>query len=181
MHLHVFMASAVSVLQRITTLRAQITFDIDAVMFLDFTAQLMWDEMQRLFVHRTVFDGINRAGLDFGPIFKAALEHVDNRRLAAANRSHEQQDALAHFESLRRRFEILDDPRDGFFNTEELGVKEFIRDNFVLGAFVQPLDAGSMNHVVDASFGAWTLWRLRKSRSTLLTPCRSRSSAACSS
>src|SRR5690349_13026549 len=111
----------------------------------------MRDEMQRLFMHRTVFDSVNRACLGLGPIFKAALEHVDNRRLASAYWPHEQQDALAHFESLRRRFEILDNPRDGFFNAEELGIKEFVGENLVLSAFVQPLDAAGMNHVVDAS------------------------------
>ncbi len=89
-------------------------------MFFDFRAQLMRDQMQRFLVHRAVFDGVNRAALIRGPSFKPALEHVDDRRLASADRSHEQQDAFPHFQTLRGRFEILDDPGYGFFDAEEL-------------------------------------------------------------
>ena len=151
MHFHVLVTPAVSVLEGITTLRTQIAFDIDAVMFLDFSTQLMRDEMKRLLVHRAVFDGVNCARLIPGPIFKPALEHVDDCRLASAYRTHQQQDALAHFEALRGRFEILDNPGYGFFDAEEFVGKEVVGENLVLSAFVQPLDARGMNHVVNAS------------------------------
>src|SRR6185436_4519684 len=40
MHFHIFVPAAVSLIQRVTTLRAKIAFDINAVMFLDLRAQL---------------------------------------------------------------------------------------------------------------------------------------------
>src|ERR1044071_2201899 len=126
MHFHIFVTSAITVLERITTLWTEIAFDVNAVMLLDFRTQLVRYEMQRLLVHRTVFYGVNFPSLSLGPIFKATLEHVDDRRLASAYRPHEQQDTLADFESLRRGFEIFDNPCYGFFDAEELAGEELV-------------------------------------------------------
>src|SRR5215213_537841 len=111
----------------------------------------MRDEMKRFLVHRAVFDGVNGTPLSHGPLFKPPLEHVDNGRLATAYGSHQQQDSFAHFETLRGRFEILDEPGYGFLNAEEFVGKEVVGEDLVLSAFVQPFDTGGMNHVVNAS------------------------------
>src|SRR5689334_5530788 len=151
MDFHVFVTPAVSVLQGITALRTKITFNVNPVMLFDLSAELVRNEMQRLFVHRAVFDSVNRAGLDLGPIFQPTLKQVDNGRLAAADRSHQQKDALAHFQTLGGRFEVLDNSGYGFFDAKEFMGKEVVGENLVLSTFVEPLDAPGMNHVVDAS------------------------------
>src|SRR5689334_15464827 len=120
-------------------------------MFFDFAAQLMRNQMQRLLMHRTVFNGVNCAGLVPGPIFQPALEHVDDGRLTTADWSHQQQDALAYFETLSRGLEVLDNSGDWFFDAEELAGKEVVGEYLVLSALVKPLNACGMNHVVDAS------------------------------
>ena len=74
--------------------------------------------MQRLFVHRAVFDRVNGARFGARPFFEAALEHVDDRRLTAADWSHQQQDAFAHFKTLGRGLEVLDDSGDRLFDAE---------------------------------------------------------------
>ena len=119
-------------------------------MFFDFRAQLMRNQVQRLFVHRAVFDCINCAAFSLGPIFKPAFEHVDDGRFTTADRSHQQQDSFAYFETLCRGFEVFDNSRDWFFDAEEFGRKEVVGEDFVLSAFVESLDASRMNHVVDA-------------------------------
>src|SRR5215218_2344016 len=111
----------------------------------------MRNEMQRFLVHWAVFDGVNRAALSPGPIFKPALEQVDNGRLAPTDRPHQQQDSFAHFETLCGRFKILDEPGYGFFDAKEFLGKEVVGENLVLSPFVEPFDTGGMNHVVDAS------------------------------
>src|SRR5207253_2053985 len=62
----------------------------------------------------------------------------------------QQQDALADFEALRGRLEVLDDARDGLLDAEEFGGEELVARDLVAGALVQLLHAGSVNHVVDA-------------------------------
>src|SRR5262249_8686266 len=151
MHFHILVTATVSVFECVTTLRAKIAFDVNAVMFLDFAAQLMRDQVQRLLVHRTVFDGVNCARLDSGPIFQSALEHVDDRRLTAADWSHQQEDTLAYFQTLGSRFEVFDNSGNWFFDAKEFAGKEFVGEYLVLSALVEPLNAGGMNHVVDAS------------------------------
>src|SRR5689334_7946371 len=146
MHFHVFMSTAVGVLQRVTTLWAQIAFDINPVMLFDFAAQLVRNQVQRLLVHRTVFDGVNRAFIGSGPLFEPALEHVNDGRLTTADWSHQQEDALAHFETLRSRFEVLDNSGDWFFDAKELSGKEFVGEYLVLSALVEPFDTRGMNH-----------------------------------
>src|ERR1041384_1615058 len=120
-------------------------------MFLDFRSQLMRDEMKRLLVHRAIFDGVDGAGVIPGPILQPALEHVDDCRLTTTDRSHQQKNALAYFETLCGRLEVLDNSGDGLFNAKQLVGKEIVGEYFVLSAFVQPLNARGMNHVVDAS------------------------------
>src|ERR1041385_8691980 len=110
MNFYVFMTATISVVQRIPTLWAEIAFNIDPVMLFYFAAQLVWNEVQRLFMHRAIFDCIKCAGLGSGPVFEPAFEHVHNRRLTTADGSHEQQDAFAHLETLSSRFEVLDYP-----------------------------------------------------------------------
>src|ERR1043166_6396192 len=111
----------------------------------------MRNQVQRLLVHRTIFDGVNCALVDSGPIFQPALEHIDDGRLTTADRSHQQEDALAYLEALSSRFEILDNSGYWFFDAKEFGGKEFVGEYLVLSALVEPFNAGGMNHVVDAS------------------------------
>src|SRR6185295_3972209 len=141
MNFHVFVTAAVSFLQGVATLRTKVALDINSVMLLDLAAQLVRDQMQRFLVHRTVFDRVNCARLVRGPIFEPALEHVDDGRLAPADRSHQQQNAFPHFETLCSRFEILDDSGDWFFDAEKLRGEEVVGKNLVLRTFIQPLDA----------------------------------------
>ena len=47
MNFHVFMPSAVSLLECVTALRTKIAFDVDAVQFFDFSTKLTRDQMQR--------------------------------------------------------------------------------------------------------------------------------------
>src|ERR1044072_4619754 len=120
-------------------------------MFLDFRSQLMRDEMKRLLVHRAIFDGVDGDGLITGTILEPALVPVYDCRLSSSHRSHEQKNALAHFEALCGRLEVFDNSGDGLFNAKQLVGKEIVGENFVLSAFVQPLDSCGMNHVVDTS------------------------------
>ena len=112
------MPSVVTMLERITALRTEVTFDVDAVMFLDFGAQLMRNEMKRLFVHGAVFNRIDCATRGFGPSLEAALQHIDDGGFAAADGTHQKQNAFAYLETLGRGFEVLDELRDGFFDAK---------------------------------------------------------------
>src|SRR5688572_16565085 len=103
----VFVAAAVGMFQSIATLRAQVTLDVDAVVLLDFGSQLMWNQMERLLVHRAVFNRVDRPGIDACPLLKSALQHRHNRRLAAPDRAHQEKDTLAHFKTLRGTLEIF--------------------------------------------------------------------------
>src|SRR5262245_5919148 len=120
MNLHILVPSSVDPVKRVATLRTEITLDIDAVMLFNFSSELMRNQVQGLFMHWTIFDGIDRPSLGLCPILKTQLEHIDNGRFATADRSHQQEYSFTDFQSLRSRFEIFDYARDRLFNTEEL-------------------------------------------------------------
>src|SRR4051812_13030405 len=153
MDAHVFVSAAVCVFERVAALRAEVALDVYAVVLLDLGAKLLRDEVQRLFVHRAVFDRVDRARLVARPLFEAALEHRDYRGLAAADRPHQKEYALAYFETLRRGLEILDEARNRLLDAEEFAAEELVSRDLVARPLVQFLHAPGVNHVVDARVG----------------------------
>ena len=86
---HVLVAPAVDMLQVVAALRAELALDVDAIVLGDFRAQFERDQVQRLLMHRAVFDGEDGAILGARPAFQSALEHGHDGRLAAADRPHQ--------------------------------------------------------------------------------------------
>ena len=79
-------------------------------------------------------------------MFEPALEQGDDRRLAAADRTHQQENALAHLEPLRGGFEVLDDLGDRLLNPEKFFAEELIAHEIVC----YPLDVRCENHFTNA-------------------------------
>ncbi len=150
MHEHVFVPAVIDVLEVVPALRAQFAFDVDAVMLLDLGAQLGRDQVQRLLTHRTVLDGVDGSLVVARPVLEPALEHRDDGRLAAADRAHDQENALADLEPLGGGLEVLDDPVDGFLDSVKLIGKELVATDLVRSTLVDLFDAGREHHVADA-------------------------------
>ena len=144
---HVLVLAAEFVHQPQAADRAEVALDLDAEHVLERLAQMARDQVQRLLEHRAALDDVN--GL---AVLEAALEPLDQRAFARADRPHQVEDLTAFFAFQRRRVEIAHDLRDRFFNAEEFVGKEIVDfDGFV---FVQPLDVGiaAFVDVSDAGF-----------------------------
>src|SRR5215470_8115228 len=148
---HIFVAALVHVFQIVTALRTQFALNVYSVVPLDFGPQLRRDQMQRLLVHRTIFDGIDGAVVRPSPILQPSLQEGYNRGLAAPNRAHQQENPLADFESLTCRLEILDYLGYRPFYSEEFFAEKIVSYYFVAGAFVDFLNAGHGYHVAQSS------------------------------
>ncbi|GBD17394.1 hypothetical protein HRbin26_02314 [bacterium HR26] len=125
--------------------RAELALDVDPVLPHQLIADRLGHQMQRLLVHRAALDGVDRAAVSAGVLLEAALELGDDGRLPTADRPHQEQDALAYFEPLRCRAEVLDDLLERLLESEDLVGEELVADP----AIVQLLDAGIHDHVVD--------------------------------
>jgi hypothetical protein len=127
---------------------AQVALDMHAELALEIGAQLFGHQMQRLLVHGAVLDGVDRAVVRARVALQPTLEHRHQRRLAAAHRSDQQQDALAHIEPPRSRREIfLYQLLQGALQAEQLGGEEFVFAWLPLAAL---FDARANNHIVHA-------------------------------
>jgi len=102
--------------------------------------------VQRLLVHRAGGDGVERAALAAAVVFEAALDQADDSGLAAADRPHEQEDALADLEPLGRRVEVFYDLLQGSIETVDFLVEEVITGFAALA----DLCAVGHDHVEDA-------------------------------
>ena len=120
------------VLQSEAAHRAEIAFDVHAEHLLELFAQVARDQVQRLLEHRAAFDRVDRlAG------FEAALELLDQRALAGADRSHQVEHLAALFALQRCGVEIADDLRDGLLDAEELVGEKIVKlYGFI---FIKPL------------------------------------------
>ena len=97
---NILVTAMVNVFEVVAALRAQLAFDVDAIVAFDFRPEFGRNQMQRLFVHRAVFDRINGAVTGARPLLEAAFEHGDDSGFAAAHRAHQQKNSLSNFEAL---------------------------------------------------------------------------------
>ena len=119
--------------------RAEIALDVQAVLrHRPPCGELVREEVQRLLVHRAAGDGVDGASSSAGVLFEAALEHRDDRRLAAADRAHQQQDALAHLEPPGRRREVVDQMLQRALDAEQLVREEVVAGVSPTGASRRP-------------------------------------------
>src|SRR5581483_7848754 len=105
---HRLVAAVELLLQAQPADRAEVALDIDAVLLLDLGPEHVGDEVERLLVHGAALDRVHGAVVGTRIPLEPALEERDDRRLSAADRPHEQQDALAHLEAARGGAEVLD-------------------------------------------------------------------------
>ncbi len=102
--------------------------------------------MQRFFMHGTVFNRVHR------PLFRTAIrlqptfQQVNNGRLTAAYRPHQQQDAFAYLQALSGRVEVLHDLLESLLNAKDLLREE------VIAWLPRPggLDPGIHDHMINA-------------------------------
>src|SRR5581483_8594467 len=112
-----------------------VALDVHAEHLLELFAEMARDELQRLLVHRRVRDRVERLGL-----LQPALQLLDERALARADRSHEVQDLSALLALQGGGVEVADDLRDRLLDPEELVAEEVVDlERLVL---VQALGAG---------------------------------------
>ena len=121
---------------------------------LELAPQMARDQVQRLFVHRAAFDGVERVAL-----LEPALQLLHQRALARAHRAHQVEHLAALLALQRRRVEVAHDLRHHLLDAEELVGEEVVDlDRLV---FEEPLDAGvvglvdvahanTLDHVVQA-------------------------------
>ncbi len=141
--------SVVDVLQVVAALRAELAFDVDPVLALDLGAQLVGDQVERLLVHWTAGDGVDRPVVGPGVALQAALEEADDRRLAAADGAHQEEDALADLEALGGGVEVLGDLIERLLDAVDVVGEEAVAALAVGVGF----DPGLGDHVVDAGVG----------------------------
>jgi len=146
LHGHVFDVAAVFRLHHQLAGRTKVALDAHAQLPFHFRPELVGDEMERFLVHRTSLDGVHRSLRRAGELLQPPLEHGDNGRFPAADRSHEEQDALADVQPFRRGMEIfLDELFDGPVQPEN-----FLFKKFVALAPIHFLHAVGHDHLVDA-------------------------------
>ena len=106
----------------------------DAEHLLELLAQVARDEVQRLLEHRAAVDRVERVDS-----LEAALQLLDQRALAGADRPHQVEDLAALLALQRGGVEVADDLRDRLLDAEELVAEEVVDlERLVL---VEPLHA----------------------------------------
>src|SRR5262249_1132992 len=68
--------------------RAEIALDVDPVLGHQLFADALWQQVERLLVHRAAGNRVDGAVLAPGVLLEATLEHRHDRRLPAADRAH---------------------------------------------------------------------------------------------
>jgi len=102
--------------------------------------------MKRLLVHRAILDGVHRPAVRPRKPFQPPLEHRHDGGLAAAHRSHEQQNPFADVQPLGGGVEI-------FFHQllqRPIQTEQFVLEKIVCLDAVFLFDAGRPNHLVDS-------------------------------
>ncbi|MNG16300.1 hypothetical protein D3C84_1001970 [compost metagenome] len=100
---------------------------MDPVFPAEFLAELTGDQVQWLLLHRAAFDSILGAFGGAGEGLQSVLHQRDQRRLAAADRAHEQQQPLADIEALGSRAKIfLHQQLNGIFQPKQGAAEKFV-------------------------------------------------------
>src|SRR5262249_59740708 len=95
--------------------------DVHAEHLLKLAPQVTGQQMQRLFLHRAVFDGIYG-----GELLEAALQAFDQRALARAHRPHQVEDLPALLALQGRGVKVAHDLRHRPLDAEELLGEEVV-------------------------------------------------------
>src|SRR5262245_11417925 len=114
-------ARAELLLQAEAAHRAEVALEVDAEHLLEFLAQVAGEKMERLLEHRTAVDGVDGVGL-----FQAALELLDQRALAGADRPHQVEHLAALLALQGRGVEVANDLADRLLDPEELVAEEVV-------------------------------------------------------
>src|SRR5215471_3618319 len=165
------MAAVINMFEVVTTLRAELAFYVDAIMAFDLTSKLGRNKVQCFLVHRAVLDCIDRSVGCTRPFFEPSLEHRHDRRLASANRPHQQQYALADLQTLAGRLEVLDDPGNGTFDSEQFFTKEVVPYYFVARSLVDLLDAACEDHIANAGVRQFRYIRILSYQFEVVSEC----------
>ena len=140
-HRHFLVAAAELLLQPVAAHRAEIALDVHADHLLELFAQMTGDQMQRLLEHRAIVDRVEQIRR-----FEAALQPLDERALARADRAHQVQNLTALLSLQRGGMEVTDDLRDRLLDAKELFLEEVVDlDRLV---FVELL-GGAVSGIVD--------------------------------
>jgi len=73
----------------------------------DLGAELVGDQVERVFVHGAALDGVDRPLVGAGVLDQSPLEHVDDGGLTARDRTHQEQDPAADVQPSGGRMEVL--------------------------------------------------------------------------
>jgi len=76
-------------MQTLPANRTQIALDVDPVLLEDVLAEVIRDQVKRLFVHGAAFDRVDRAPVGPAVLLETTLQEGHDGRLPAANGSHE--------------------------------------------------------------------------------------------
>ena len=152
---HLLVAAAELIHQAVAADRAEIALDLDAEHLLEGRPEVARNQVQRLLVDRAAFDHVDRRQL-----LETALEPLDQRALAGADRAHQVEHLPALFAAHRRRVEVAHDLVERALHAEELVLEEVVDlDPLVaeqtLGARVvfrvDLGDAGRVDHVEETA------------------------------
>ena len=152
---HLLVAAAELLLQAVAAHRAEVALDLDAEHLLERRPQVARDQVQRLLVHRAALDHEDRLQL-----LEAALEPLDQRALAGADRAHQVEHLAALLAVHRGGVEVAHDLGERPLDAEELVLEEVVDlDRLVaeqaLGArLVLRVDLGhpgQLHHVVQTA------------------------------
>ena len=102
--------------------------------------------MERVFLHRAVLDGVNRAGVRARVILQRLFDEGGDGGFAARGGAQQKQDALADFEAVGGRGEVLDDALDGVVLPVDLLVEQAVSGRAGFGGFVHPLVENGVVH-----------------------------------
>ncbi|MNI19311.1 hypothetical protein D3C73_727450 [compost metagenome] len=86
---------------------AQVALDAYSQLPLNLRAQLQRNQMQRVLMHRAAFYSIHRSFIRPRILLQPPLQQGNQRRLAPADRSHQQQYPFAHIQTPGGGMEIL--------------------------------------------------------------------------
>src|SRR5690606_36433467 len=141
--------AAVSILNHDPAGGAEAPLDGNAQLRPDSRTQIRWHQVQGLLVHGTALDGVERTGFGAAVGFKTPLGQGYDGGFAAADRTHEEQDPLAHIQPAGGRVEV-------FFHQALQGLvqpKQVVGKKSVALAAVHFFHAVGDDHVIDAGVG----------------------------
>jgi len=129
--------------------RTKGALDVYAILFGKLRSKFLRNQVKGFLVHGTSLDPVYGSGIGACILFQPSLQQGNDRGLSSADRTHQEQQALADVQPFRRRLKVFfHQGSDGIFQAEQ-----FFTEKFVVSTFTGLLHPGVPDHPIDARVG----------------------------